>query len=861
MMASTSNTVFKCALCSQVCETKSDLNEHMSLHLGNKKYSCNLCGKKFFNEKSLELHISIHATEIKYEAMSSSSEEQMMLSDHVDSLINENPSNKIPQVRVRVKSFQANSAAVKEPDLKNLDNEQMHFHLTDEEFGVIEESEVYTTCGEVLEEKKPVQFKVWSKEQNYKPASDASSSKAPYVIRVLDKIQESQRTMQPDIFRENEGPSQLPIRILVGSNIRLENLDLHNFTSLTEEFKADGLSPVNIGHEQSYNYESYGEGTYQEESHQNQPLEGIKEELQSLQQVIEEGDLQSLQEELGAEELKSLEETMASESLQSTERVMDNTNEKLPEDDKCPLLPQNAIGKEAQIPITDPTGDHSSHMFTCKSPQSNQEEVNDEGVQSAQCEFEESSQPMQKPQQVGSSSLKDVGPLPLSEVQSGDRAEVWEAADKIQPSNVEECVVKGQQSSQKADSAVIQHIKDEVPIDVGTGFDAESSMLPVLVCEDEGNFGGANSEINPAVQKDKEVQLSKDSETLISENEENEFKRQIMQSSKRPHKCQVCGLGFRFAFYLKAHQAVHLGSNQRFMCDICGKGFKTMDAYERHQQLHDDPRSFECPECKKKLSSEFQLRKHLALHKQIKRFECYVCLEKFSSNRQLRSHLKRHTINKCYICDKVFKESSKLKRHLTTHLNKKLHDCASCKRTLYCHPVDFERHKKMHQNIISCPNCFQEFSFQNFERHKQLCIGNCDKNHRESRKDLDNTEDENKVRRKVAGLLIDELLRDISEEDLQGNPFLCDSEDWLEEASEGMTKEKLKDCLSDCTTKDDILRELSIYFESDIIRDAVSDCLLRERVAVQQLSSLLDANEKIISSRTVGRKRKRKELS
>ncbi|XP_064122237.1 uncharacterized protein LOC135226526 [Macrobrachium nipponense] len=868
MMASTSNTAFKCALCSQVCASKPDLSEHMSLHLGNKKYSCTLCGKKFFNEKSLELHISIHATEIKYEAMSTSSEEQIMLSDHVDNLINENQGNKIPQVKVRVKSFPANTTPVKETHLKNLDSDQMHFQLTDEEFGVIEESEVYTTCGEVLQEKRPVQLKVWSKDQNCKQVSDVNPCKAPYVIRVMDKNQESQRVMESDIFRGNEGHSQLPIRIFVGSNIRLENLeDLHSFSSLTDDFKAEGLSAVNIGHEHGYGYESYEESSYQEESQQNQPLQGIK-DLQSLQEVIEEGDLQSLQEELGSEELKSLEETIANEHLQTPRRVIVNSSVKLPEEHKGPFLPQTAVVKEAQTPVADEVEDQTSNVFTCESAQLTQEGITDGNGQSSQCEFEEKILPVQKPQEVDSHTSLKMCPLPLSELHSGEHEEVWEETKKIQSSNSEECVGKQQQLSLGAGTRISSCNKDEDPINVTSNFETENSMVPVLGNEDEGNFRCAD-ELDPVKEKDEAGQPSKVAETWEVERDAYEFKRQVMQSSKRPHRCQVCGLGFRFAFYLKAHQSVHWSGNRKLLCDICGKGFKTMDSYEKHQKIHEAPKTFQYPGCMKELGSEDQLKRHVVLHKQMKQYECQICHEKFTTNRLLRSHSKCHTINKCYICDKIFRESSKLKRHLTTHLNKKLYDCTSCGRTLYCHPTDFERHKMMHQNLVTCPDCFRDFPFENFQRHMKTCSGKiCEydtykeshnKKSGDSRRDfLIETEDENKVRSRVAEVLIDDLLHDMSKEDMQGNPFLCDAEDWLETTSEGMTKEKLKDSIADCTTKGDVLRELSIYFENDIIKDAISDCLLRERVAVQQLSCNLAASEKLITFQAVGRKRKRR---
>ena len=48
----------------------------------------------------------------------------------------------------------------------------------------------------------------------------------------------------------------------------------------------------------------------------------------------------------------------------------------------------------------------------------------------------------------------------------------------------------------------------------------------------------------------------------------------IHHMDKKEHICNICGLSFKLATYLRNHQVVH-SDERNFKCDECGKGLKS----------------------------------------------------------------------------------------------------------------------------------------------------------------------------------------------------------------------------------------------------------------------------------------------
>jgi uncharacterized Zn-finger protein len=58
---------FVCSICEKEFKTKNSLNDHQSLHLGNKDFSCQSCPKKFRLKQALVRHYQAVHLDLKFE--------------------------------------------------------------------------------------------------------------------------------------------------------------------------------------------------------------------------------------------------------------------------------------------------------------------------------------------------------------------------------------------------------------------------------------------------------------------------------------------------------------------------------------------------------------------------------------------------------------------------------------------------------------------------------------------------------------------------------------------------------------------------------------------------------------------------
>ncbi|KAK7069053.1 hypothetical protein SK128_019262 [Halocaridina rubra] len=765
-MEAYSSPLLQCAICGLLFKQKSDLNDHMLVqHLQSKEiHLCSYCGKKFFSEKSLELHTAVHEMELKHKAVSKLSEEQSIFPNQA-SIIADNVEQtiaKVPQIKVRVRAFPANSST--SGDARYVGGHHadiMDFQLKEEEFDVIEESEIYTTQSDesVVAENAPLQLKVWSKVENHMPTGRAtvssSSNPSPYIIKVQNKTLPDSKVINSNLLTTNinDDHSQEPIRIFVGSNIRLEDVtDFQQITPSGSKLKNEG----NLGMCESVYYYGASEDSSQQNDFQQQLL----------------------QQEESDEDFTSLEQS----------------------------FPEKMVGEVFE-----------SYQETSEDRHSTEQDINTSLFQDSQA--------MSRYQTVieGESS-KDLS-LSQKVVTEGDLTSQEKVAEK----------------TVEVEKTVIQENFDSNPKLSGTDF-----------CERMGSMQTPGNKRKPYLfQKTTPQTISmldikpKIMEPSVERIDSLDTERQILLSNGKPYKCSKCGLSFKYSFYLNAHLAVH--STDNYNCKFCNKNFKIHENFMQHME------PVLCSVCFKTHPKCQEDQICLKRQNFLKPFGCSHCPRNYRTDIQLQRHAKTHSVHKCYICDKVFKEKAKLSRHMGCHLNKKLYHCKGCNRTIYCLPSEVERHKALHQRVLSCPYCRMEFvSEHQLEAHTSkvhLCVQepytvmpSSDEKDKEwtleAGEDVVQTSEstsDHKVRSQVAAILIDELLTDMYEEEVKEST----AENWLEKVPDGVTKEKLIKGISECKLKDDVLRELTRYCQHDIIREGVSHTLCQEKSFLQKMSELL----------------------
>ena len=58
---------FKCDCCGQRFSTRGNLNQHLTIHTGEKPFQCEYCEKKFIQKSSLKMHLKIHTGEKSFQ--------------------------------------------------------------------------------------------------------------------------------------------------------------------------------------------------------------------------------------------------------------------------------------------------------------------------------------------------------------------------------------------------------------------------------------------------------------------------------------------------------------------------------------------------------------------------------------------------------------------------------------------------------------------------------------------------------------------------------------------------------------------------------------------------------------------------
>nr|NP_001071854.1 zinc finger protein [Ciona intestinalis]BAE06766.1 zinc finger protein [Ciona intestinalis] len=142
-----------------------------------------------------------------------------------------------------------------------------------------------------------------------------------------------------------------------------------------------------------------------------------------------------------------------------------------------------------------------------------------------------------------------------------------------------------------------------------------------------------------------------------------------MKTKEKKHQCEVCGVTFRLAEYMRRHvSAVHV-KEKPFKCTECERHFNRPEQLKLHQITHSKERRYKCDLCGKTFRQPAGLWKHKRKHNG-GYFVCEICGYSCRSNSVLSMHLKSHvsdTHNTCQQCKKTFKNMKSLNRHMKQH--------------------------------------------------------------------------------------------------------------------------------------------------------------------------------------------------
>ncbi|XP_049796038.1 zinc finger protein 493-like [Schistocerca nitens] len=155
---------------------------------------------------------------------------------------------------------------------------------------------------------------------------------------------------------------------------------------------------------------------------------------------------------------------------------------------------------------------------------------------------------------------------------------------------------------------------------------------------------------------------------------------ELIHTGKRPHECGVCGKSFTQSAHLKTHKLIHTGKRPH-ECDVCGKSFIESGHLKTHKLIHTGKRSYKCTVCGKSFIRPGNLKAHELIHTGKRPHECCVCGKSFTQSSSLKVHELIHTgkrPHECRVCGKSFNQSNNLKTHELIHTGKRPHECGVC---------------------------------------------------------------------------------------------------------------------------------------------------------------------------------------
>ena len=198
-----------------------------------------------------------------------------------------------------------------------------------------------------------------------------------------------------------------------------------------------------------------------------------------------------------------------------------------------------------------------------------------------------------------------------------------------------------------------------------------------------------------------------------------------IDSSSKNYKCMKCNNTYKLMDRLNIHiKSKHWPTKDN---NLCGKGFKQAYFLKCHFRNHSGERPYQCTQCPKTFAQPDSLKKHLDVHSE-RRYICYYCDQAFKGTSYLRQHIKRHAAEKKYICShcgKGFKHPLDMRNHSKIHTADTPFSCSSCgkqfKLKKHC-----TRHENIHTGDLShcCSYCGKLFNQKsNLDIHIRIHTG------------------------------------------------------------------------------------------------------------------------------------------
>lgn len=174
----------------------------------------------------------------------------------------------------------------------------------------------------------------------------------------------------------------------------------------------------------------------------------------------------------------------------------------------------------------------------------------------------------------------------------------------------------------------------------------------------------------------REIQVSI---TPVFRNDCPDKSNELLNRSRKPVACPICGKVFPYKSVLKIHLRTHSGEKP-YSCRVCGKAFTQACTVRVHERVHWSIKPFLCSKCGKGFSQIGTLKGHTCdgkrqTHATLKEmemagvvtFRCHLCKKCFSTRDEYDVHVQAHTDSHRYSCDRCGQKYS-LRSELDTHM-------------------------------------------------------------------------------------------------------------------------------------------------------------------------------------------------